>query len=173
MLVLDLFCGLGGFSKAFSDRGHRVIGIDLVPPASVCADLSRGVPIKAQPDVLLASPPCTEFTKESLPWRKTGKSPDMTLALAAFKAVQDLKPRWWCIENVQGAIKWFPKKPTTRVGSRILWTNIPAWLPPNSTAYGKWRLPPSPDRSRLRSMIPYSISLALCLACEQGLLEKS
>ena len=32
MIVLDLFCGLGGFSSVFRERGHRVIGVDIVPP---------------------------------------------------------------------------------------------------------------------------------------------
>ena len=29
MKVLDLFCGLGGWSKAFHDAGHECTGIDI------------------------------------------------------------------------------------------------------------------------------------------------
>ena len=64
MMVVDLFCGLGGFSQAFRDRGHRVIGVDIVPPADVLADV-RNLPFneKLRADVVLASPPCDEFTR--------------------------------------------------------------------------------------------------------------
>ena len=168
LLVVDLFCGLGGFSAAFRKRGHRVLGIDIVPPADVLADLSRGVPLRGEIDVLLASPPCTEFSRESMPWKKTGKTPDMTLVRAAFAAVEELRPYFWAIENVRGAVRWFPRAPTMRVGSRYLWTNIPLARIPDASAMGKERLGPSPDRHRLRSMIPPELSMALCLSCERS-----
>jgi len=57
LVVLDLFCGYGGFSQAFRDRGHVTIGVDIVGPADVLADVRR-LPFSAsfRPDVILASP---------------------------------------------------------------------------------------------------------------------
>lgn len=163
---MDLFCGLGGFSRAFRERGHMVVGVDIVPPADVISDLSKGVPIRGRIDVLLASPPCTEFSRESMPWIRTGNAPSMELVDAAFGAIEDLKPSFWCVENVRGAVKWFKTAPTCRIGSRYLWTNILIPSIDHGVAYGKERLWPSKDRARLRSEIPKAISDAICYACE-------
>lgn len=53
LLMLDLCCGLKGASAAMRDRGWEVV---------------RG----RRPDLVWASPPCTEFSRESMPWTKTG-----------------------------------------------------------------------------------------------------
>ena len=166
MTVLDLFCGLGGFSRAFRDRGHSVIGVDIVPPATILAD-AKALPLRNfRPDVILASPPCTEFSREDMPWHRTGNPPDMSLVDAAFKAIKDLAPRWWVIENTRGAVKHFPIPYTHKAGSRYLWTNLPLLDFDEAKCYGKWRLPPTKDRAWLRSEIPYTLSLGLCRAME-------
>ena len=51
-----------------------------------------------------------------------------------------------------------------KVGSRYLWGNFP--LIDVKPQYGKWKLPPSLDRPAIRSLIPYSLSFAVCKACE-------
>jgi len=169
LLVLDLFCGLGGFSKAFRERGHRVIGVDIVPPCEVQADVKRlPFPKSFRPDVILASPPCTEYAREWMPWSRTGKEPDHSLMHAAYKAVATYKPRWWVIENVRGAVQYWPPY-RLRIGSRFLWGKfpIPALLPNEAICHGKERLGPTvKDRARVRAIIPYPISLALCQSIE-------
>jgi len=134
MIVVDLFCGLGGFSQAFRDRGHRVIGVDIVPPADVIADVKH-LPFngRLRPDVVLASPPCQDFSRWSMRGLnvKRGiphKDPDMGLLEATIAAVEQLKPRWWVLENVKGAQEWF--RPylglaSMHVGSRFLWGSFP------------------------------------------------
>lgn len=166
MIVLDLFCGLGGFSQAFRDRGHTVIGLDIEPPADVIADATR-LPFRDtfRPDVILASPPCTEFTKWDLPWRD-GK-PDMVLVNAALAAVERFKPRYWVLENVRGLARLWERPYSLRVGSRYLWGEFPLFLfGSHREAQGKWKLPPSKDRARLRSKIPRVISEGLCNVME-------
>ena len=178
MKVLDLFSGKKGFSQPFADRGHEVITIDINPEfePSICADIMT-LPIEEIKShgpfhVTVASPPCTEYTKASLPktWasvRKYGCNPDTKLLERTLAIIDVLKPKWWVIENVRGAIQYFEPflgKPVKKVGSRYLWGKFPIF--DTSPKYGKWKISPSEKRPALRSLIPYSLSLALCLACE-------
>lgn len=178
MKVLDLFCGLKGWSKAFSDRGHEVISIDISPnfkPTIVCDILNiEKAELKKYYyfDIILASPPCTEFSKASLPksWacnRKFGCNPNTALLEKTVELIQYLKPRWHVIENVRGAKPFFKPilgEPVKHVGSRYLWGDFPMF--DAEPKYGKWKMPKTPDRAAKRSEIPYSLSKALCLACE-------
>ena len=176
MKVLDLFSGLGGFSQAFKDRGHDVTTLDNEPAfnPTILADIRsyRGV---IPYDVVLASPPCQEFSKSSLPqtWPSVvryGCKPSTALLLEAIRVIMTVKPRFWVIENVRGAVRFFKPiigPPVKVVGSRYLWGSFPIFDTP--ARYGKWKLPPSKDRAALRSLIPYNISWALCAAMEREL----
>jgi len=177
--VLDLFSGLGGFSKAFKDRSHDVVTIDneLKFKPDICEDILELKPdyllIQNHFDVILASPPCTEFSKSQMPesWQcrqRYGCNPDTKLLEKSIEIIEGIKPRYWIIENVSGARKFFKsflgdyKK---KVGSRYLWGVFPDF--DCSPVYGKWKLPKTDDRSALRSCIPYELSLSLCLAIEK------
>ena len=167
MKVLDLFCGLGGFSRAFLQRGHDVIGIDVVPPADILADV-RALPLDEdyRPDVVLGSPPCTEFTKWDMPWHQDD-TPTMELVHAFLAVVEKLRPRWWVMENVRGLARRWERRPAMRCGSRYLWGDFPLFLiASHKQAEGKWRLSPSPERSRIRAKIPKVISEGLCRSME-------
>jgi len=171
--VLDLFSGLGGFSQAFLDRGHEVIRIDI--DRSFCPTIQadvRDLPLKEKAcfDVILASPPCEEFSKDNMPWHTGDIDRGMELVYATKKIINELKPKFWIVENVRGAVKYF--KPLfgdykQRCGSRYLWGSFPEFECDHSKCYGKWRLPPSGSRKALRSKIPYEISLGLCRAIEK------
>lgn len=165
MLVLDLFCGLGGFSQPFRDRGHQVIGVDIVPPADVIADVSN-LPLACNPDVIVGSPPCTEFSRYDMPWQHE-PNPSLDLVDSFFAAVEKFNPRWWVMENVRGLARFWGRKPDRKIGSRYLWTNMPLFLAqPNKLAYGKWRR--SSSASRERSKIPYHIGLSICKVLENA-----
>ena len=174
MLMLDLCCGLGGASKAMKERGWDVITVDIVPEfnPSIVADLRTFHYSGPRPDLVWASPPCTEFSKYSMPesWacnRGGKKEPDLSLMLAAKRVIDEVNPRWWVIENVRGAVEFFEPhlgRVRKRSGSRYLWGEFPPF--DCSPGYGKWRLPPSPDRAAKRSEIPRQLSLALCQAVE-------
>jgi hypothetical protein len=176
MLMLDLFSGKGGASQAMIERGWQVITIDNNPDFSptICCDITTYHPpgfLIGDVDLVWASPPCTEFSKDSLPksWacNREPAKPDITLMLAAKRIIDEVKPKWWVIENVRGAVKYFepvlgPVK--KRNGSRYLWGEFPIF--DCDPGYGKWRLPPSRDRAAIRSMIPKQVSNALCIAVE-------
>jgi len=65
MKVLDLFCGMGGWSKPWIESGHDVTGIDIMdynyPGKFIQADLLNWEPDQYY-DMVFASPPCTEFS---------------------------------------------------------------------------------------------------------------
>ncbi len=160
--VLDLCCGLGGFSLAFRERGHLVVGLDV-------QDLRTYRGRAGAFDVVLAAPPCDEFARESMPWCRTGKAPALDLVRAALRVVGEVRPAMWLLENVRGAVKYLdPLAPRhSHVGARFFWGDFPSFAvsgPPErakdavtgSTLHGR----------RLRSRVAYSVSLAVCLAAE-------
>lgn len=173
MKVLDLFSGLGGFSQAFKDRGHDVVTIDNnteFEPDILADILTMDINLLCSYDVILASPPCTEFSKSSMPdsWNKNiTVNPDTKLTERTIEIIEKIKPKYWIIENVQGARKYF--KPILgdykkKVGSRYLWGEFPIF--DCKPVYGKWKLPPSKNRPALRSLIPYEMSLTICKSME-------
>jgi hypothetical protein len=68
--MLDLFAGLGGASEAMRGRGWDVVTVDADPRfgCTVTADLSGWSWAGKRPDLIWASPPCTEFSREAMPW---------------------------------------------------------------------------------------------------------
>jgi site-specific DNA-cytosine methylase len=82
MNILDLYCGLGGWAIGFLEKGHDVMGYDIVdfsqqyPGKFVHADLLTFNDFP-DADVIVASPPCTDFSKSSFPqtWKSVQVSP--------------------------------------------------------------------------------------------------
>lgn len=173
MNVLDLYCGLGGWAQGFVEQGHEVTGYDIIdfaekyPGKFVKADLLTLSDFPSA-DLVVASPPCTDFSKASFPatWKSVQKfPPDIPGALKLFNRVFEIvelvKPRYFIIENVRGAQKYVGKA-RMHIGSRYFWGNFPWFSVGNADdIYGKWRMTPSQDRGVLRSVIPLSISRAL------------
>lgn len=178
MLVLDLFSGLGGWNKSFKDRGHKVVTVDIKEEfkPDICIDIMklRKTDFNGHDfDIILASPPCADFSKSMMPgsWNKNKTvNPDIRLTEKTIELIGELNPYYWIIENVQGARKYFfpiMGKYKKKVGSRYLWGDFPLF--DCKPVYGKEKLGPSKDRAALRSMIPYNLSLAVCVACENEL----
>ena len=162
--MLDLFCGLGGASQAMRERGWLVHTLDIDPKfhPTWCMDIND-FHASEYYDLIWCSPVCTEFSKMSMPWFDHSIPPSMRQVEECYRIIEEVRPRWWVIENVRGAVPYLGT-PTKRVGSRYLWGDFPVF--DCKHIYGKWRLPPSEDRASLRSMIPRELSYALCLACE-------
>jgi DNA-cytosine methyltransferase len=111
--VGDLFCGAGGFAEGFRQAGYRIAwGVDNWEPATttfahnfphakaICADVLRLDPKSLERvDVLIGSPPCVHFS----PANRGGggdKESGMELVRGYLRLVQELKPRYWIMENV-------------------------------------------------------------------------
>lgn len=165
MLMLDLCAGLGGASQAMKKRGWEVVTLDIDPQfnCDITADLSTWEYRGPRPDLLWISPPCTEFSRESMPWCRTGTPPDMTLVKAAWHQIAEIQPRYWILENVRGARPYLGA-PTFKYGPFYLWGSFPdlGWLPlfmpTKSETSGRY-----PAR---RAVIPPMLSLAIARAIE-------
>lgn len=171
--MLDLFAGLGGASAAMRDRGWEVVTVDNDPrfECTHTADLSAwsygGEPV----DLVWTSPPCTEFSRESMPWCRTGNAPSLALVNAARRIIGEVQPTWWVIENVRGATKYLNPilgEPRS-YGPFFLWGQFPAFR--CRTKFFKERLS-STERAE-RAKIPHALSLALAKACESSLFAAS
>lgn len=138
--VLDLCCGTFGFSAGFLARGDYVLGVDADPDVPVpegaeflCADVAELRPRDVGAfDVVLGGPPCPEFSqmRHANP-RTRGRPPSshaFAVVEACFRLARDLEARWWAIENVRGAVKWWTPiygEPTHRLGAWQLWASLP------------------------------------------------
>jgi len=74
--------------------------------------------------VLWASPPCTEFSDANPRVDHATKRPSLALVVATLELVAKLRPRWWILENVRGAIP-FLGIPVQKIGPWCLWGHFP------------------------------------------------
>lgn len=196
MRVIDLFSGLGGFSQAFLDRGHDVTRYDFnedfaeIPHTMIKDVLELTAKDLEDADIILASIDCTHFTYANHNPSKEGLQHSRKLARHVLKIIQEAKPRYYAIENPPGRLKHIFGPPqyktawgywgTPYLKPTWLWGILPTldW----KTKYtepqpkGTWNLKTfnthkfaylCPRDSKLRSLIPYEFSEALCIACEQ------
>jgi len=82
-VVIDLCCGLGGWSKAFLEEGWDAIGFDIerheygnkrYPGHLVLKSILdlNGYDLRhsVNPSLIVASPPCQEFSYMAMPWKR-------------------------------------------------------------------------------------------------------
>ena len=149
-LLIDLYSGLHGWSLPFVEAGWRVIAIDIVdmhrelglprPPGIelVLQDVRtlNGAQLR-EAALIVASPPCQEFSYRAMPWKRAKALPLPVLGIDLF---------WQCwriqheaseaagreipliVENVKGAQKWVGRA-AWHYGSFYLWGSIPALMP--------------------------------------------
>jgi hypothetical protein len=154
------------------ERGWTVVTVDAEPSfgCTHTADLASWKYGGPWPDLVWASPPCTEFSRTILPWIKDKKEPSLALVLAAKRIVDECAPTWWVLENVRGAVRWLkPHLGPVRqaIGPVFLWGHFPR-LKCRVRPY-KERLPSS--RRAERAKVPHAISLALAVACESSFMS--
>jgi C-5 cytosine-specific DNA methylase len=117
--VLDLFCGLKGWSAPFAERGHEVVSVDIEGrfDPTICEDvLELGPRAFGSFDVILASPPCEAFSVASIGHHWTGgmrayeprtDHARMSLALVHHTAalIEAIRPAVAVIENPRGMLR--------------------------------------------------------------------
>ncbi len=115
MRVLDLFSGLGGFSEPFRDRGHEVVTLDIDSrfKPDVVADVRKirypSLNLSGEFDVVLASPPCTGFSRaqsfNQWPPPREIVEEGLGLVAASFELVAIMRPAFWVVENPLGYLR--------------------------------------------------------------------
>lgn len=184
--VLDLFSGLGGFSEAFVLAGDEVVRVENNPllsevpcttPQDVLAMRDRlhiyhaqGEPIREY-DVLLAGPPCREFSLAYSSPRSVANrngepfEPSLELIEATLDIIRITKPRYWVIENVVGSAEYFAKlglEVRQKHGPHLLYGNFPMFqcgeLP---TKASKDKTSTDPLRANHKALIPLELSSQL------------
>lgn len=140
-LAIDLYCGLGGWTEALLAEGWDVIGFDIqnhrYPGTLVLQDVRtlHGSQFKTA-SLIVASPPCEEFSRHDQPWTraKNPPQPDLSMWQAAERIQREASAasgRYipMVVENVRGAQK-FIGPATAHFGKQYLWGDVPAILPP-------------------------------------------
>ena len=193
--MIDMFAGLGGASEAFITRyDWEVLRFDNNPLLAEVEEMIitdtmfedvlcwHDLEPKRQIDLLWASPPCREFSHGfNSPVSKMRREepgfedfiPSTKLVEKTIQTILAVKPKFWVIENVVGAIKWLKPilgEPTQIIGSQVLWGNFPFINMPRGFKENKEDKdvgPNNPLRSNYRAVIPYELSLRLMIAVEQ------
>jgi len=186
MKVLDLFSGLGGFSEAFLRAGDEVVRVENnqilseVPCTSIedvkevrdrLLEYKRNGHPMRKIDLVLASPPCYEFSlgfsapRAVASRTKEEYNPSMDLVELTMEIIKLINPRWFVIENVIGSIRYFEKiglVPNQIHGSYVLYGNFPKFSTPRMpTKAEKDSWHGDPLRSNKRALIPLELSIAL------------
>jgi len=128
--------------------------------------------------LLWGSPPCTEFSRAFSAPAPTAEregrdfSPDLSILEALIELRRRWQPKYWCFENVIGAIPHFEPllgPPTQIIGPFVLWHNLPAIAVPRDFEHSKYDNDPgsqNPLRSNIRGKLPLELSEAVRLAAQ-------
>jgi len=195
-VMFDACSGLCGASESMV-RHHQwlVIRVDS-DPAGVLADAwppfthkfdvkdiawnREGMHFVRPGDMTLfwASPPCTDFSQAfAAPGpvaHRAGEDfePDMSILEAALELKRRWQPKYWCIENVVGAIPHFRPylgEPSQIIGPFVLWHNLPRIAVDYDFKHSKadqdtWST--NPLRANLKGKLPLEISDAVRVAAQ-------
>lgn len=154
-LAIDLFCGLGGWTEGLLAEGYCVLGFDIerheyggdrYPAQLVLQDVLtiHGRQFKGA-SLIVASPPCQEYSYMALPWSRAKKlAADYRAGVRDVKQLTELFDacfRIQCeasiaagrhvpliVENVRGAQPWVGRS-RWNFGSFHFWGDVPALMP--------------------------------------------
>lgn len=170
--MVELFSGSGAVAAEFAANGWRCATIDMDAgrPASIVGDVGR-LPLAPAAsgaravEFLWGSPPCTEFSTAAAGRPRLERRPSLELIFATLRAVAWLRPRFWILENVVGAIPYIGV-PAQKVGPWCLWGYFP--LLAVDVAMQTHRKGAATTAAR-RAAIPADLAAAVRRAVERGL----
>ncbi len=156
-LAIDLFCGLGGWTDGLLAEGWDVIGFDIeqhvygedrYPGRLVVQDVLtlHGSQFK-DAALIVASPPCQEYSYMAMPWSLAKAKARAIRADTSGQKLADLTALFdacfriqaqaslaagrripMVVENVKGAQPWVGRA-RWAFGSFFLWGDVPALMP--------------------------------------------
>lgn len=156
-LAIDLCCGLGGWAEGLLIEGYDVIGFDVeqhvygehcYPGLLVIQNILtlHGSQFR-NADLIVASPPCQEYSYMAMPWKRakakaaairadeSGQKLEVLNRLfnACFRIQKEASLAAGrhiplVVENVRGAIPWVGRS-RWNFGSFHLWGDVPAPMP--------------------------------------------
>ena len=179
-VLWDLCSGLGGWSEAFVQDDWLVIRIEINTKLTYIPhtyhwdvrDWADWIDLLPKPDLILASPPCTEFSMAQNFHGNRSDNPDMSILESIIDIIKITKPKYWCIENVAGACRFFEPylgKHTQRAGPFYLWGNFPYVALDPSWTHSKEDEVKGPRnlRANQRGKIPFVVSFKMLQAFKQ------
>jgi len=154
-VMIEFFAGSGYLSEKFRAAGYKVLTIDnnnkLNP--DLCLDILNmtinELPEWARnPDVCFFGVPCTKFSVAGRSSNFTNFMPNniesciaLGLVYKCFNMIQDLKPKYWFIENPRGYLRkfpfmqkvcrkevWYCQYGDKRAKPTDIWTNATHWI---------------------------------------------
>lgn len=154
-LALDLCCGLGGWAEGLIAAGWDVWGVDIdgrfedsYPGTfwreDVCFITGQAVRdamwmscAQQTLGLVVASPPCQEFSRHDQPWtrKRNPPLPDTSIWEACVRIAAECGAPL-ILENVRGAQK-FMGRAKAHYGSFYLWGDVPALLPKARSVGGR------------------------------------
>lgn len=172
-LAIDLFCGIGGWAHPLLDLGYRVVGFDTTryPQGypgdlvlqDVCTIDGRRL---AGAAVIVASPPCQEFSLVGMPWAHPQRPRNANLDLVnEVWRIRDESGVPTILENVR-ALQYYVGRAEAHFGPFYLWGDVPLLRPTmrlskhihgrgrRSRKFGDYHRAP-----HLRAAIPYDLGL--------------
>lgn len=156
-LMVDLFAGLGGWAEGGLTEGFDVVGVDIenhvygehrYPGMLVIQDVLtlHGSQFR-NAALIVASPPCQEYSYMAMPWKRAKAKAAAIRAAATGAELERLNrlfnacfriQREACeaagrhiplvVENVRGAVPWVGRA-KWNYGSYYLWGDVPALMP--------------------------------------------
>jgi hypothetical protein len=169
-LAIDLCCGLGGWTDGLLSEGWRVRGYDIeaheygeekYPAELVLRNVleMHGSEI-ADADLIVASPPCTEYSYMAMPWSRAKQiaralrgEDEVPEPYRGSRTVEQLNAIFdacfrlqreaseaagryipMVVENVKGAQPWVGRA-AWNFGSFYLWGDLPALMPSTLSAH--------------------------------------
>jgi len=154
-LAVDLFCGLGGWTDGLLAEGYFVVGFDIerhhygdakYPAQLILQDVLtlHGRQFK-DAALIVASPPCQEFSYMAMPWSRAKAIAaeyragvrDVKKLTALFDACFRIQREAieaaghfipLVVENVRGANEWVGRS-RWNCGSMHFWGDVPALMP--------------------------------------------
>lgn len=155
-VVIDLCCGLGGWTKGFLAEGYDAYGFDIerhvygekrYPAQLILQDIRTldGRQFRKHASVIVASPPCQKYSYMAMPfgrckieaaWQRYSRDSGSPFAdpftlnelVDACKRIAREAELPLIMENVKGAQPWIGRA-AWHFGSYYLWGDLPALMP--------------------------------------------